>query len=71
MSKPTTLVPDAEVRKEFKITAMTLWRWDHDPDLGFPPPAIIRGRKYRSRALLDAFNQTLIEQALANRKPAA
>jgi hypothetical protein len=36
------LVPDPQVCREFQITSMTLWRWDHDPDLKFPPPIRIR-----------------------------
>ena len=35
---------------------MTLWRWDHDPNLKFPKPVRIRGRKYRDEAELDAFD---------------
>jgi len=37
-----TLVPDRVVRSDFQINAMTLWRWDHDPILQFPPPIAIR-----------------------------
>lgn len=36
-----TLVPDPQVAKEFNVTLMTLWRWTHDPRLGFPPPVKI------------------------------
>ena len=35
---------------------MTLWRWDHDPDLKFPKPIRIRSRKYRDPEELDAFD---------------
>jgi hypothetical protein len=31
MSIQDEFVPDPKVCKEFGITAMTLWRWDHDP----------------------------------------
>jgi hypothetical protein len=63
-----SLVPDSVVREEFVITAMTLHRWDHDPGLGFPPPIVIRGRKYRSRQQLEEFKQKKIKQAVAGRK---
>jgi hypothetical protein len=36
-----TLVPDPQVQKEFGVTAMSIWRWDRDPELiklGWPPP---------------------------------
>jgi hypothetical protein len=66
-----TFVPEARVREEFDVTAMTLHRWDRDPDLGFPPPIAIRGRKYRSRKQLQEFKERQIKLAIANRKRAA
>jgi hypothetical protein len=51
------LIPDPIVAKErYGISPMTLWRWDHDPDLDFPKPIRIRGRKYRDADKLDAFD---------------
>ena len=31
---PDELVPDPQVAREFNVTLMTLWRWDHDPQAG-------------------------------------
>ena len=28
-----TLVPDPQVQKEFGVIAMSIWRWDRDPEL--------------------------------------
>lgn len=28
------------------ISDMSLWRWLHDPSLGFPQPVYIAGRRY-------------------------
>jgi len=61
-------VPDPQVCKEFGITAMTLWRWDRDPDLGFAPRIQIRGKNYRSRQLLEKFKQRMVAKAIAERK---
>jgi predicted DNA-binding transcriptional regulator AlpA len=61
------LVPDPQVQKEFGITAMTLWRWDHDRELDFPPPVKIRKKNYRSRQLLEKFKQRVIAEAIAAR----
>jgi len=63
-----TFVPEARVREEFDVTAMTLHRWDNDPLLGFPSPITIRGRKYRSRKQLQEFKERQIKLAVANRK---
>ena len=50
---PDTLVPDPQVCREFGVCSMTLWRWDRDPTLNFPPPVKIRKRNYRSRRRLE------------------
>jgi hypothetical protein len=63
---PDIFVPDAQVRAEFgNITPMTLHRWDHNPDLGFPPAIDINGRKFRSRRMIEKFKQRLVAQAIA------
>jgi predicted DNA-binding transcriptional regulator AlpA len=51
------LIPDSEVCARYGVVAYTLWRWDHDhPELGFPKPVRINGRKYRVEAELDQFD---------------
>jgi hypothetical protein len=50
------LIPDVMVLARYGISNMTLWRWDHDEDLGFPKPTWIRNRKYRDADELDAFD---------------
>jgi hypothetical protein len=64
------LVPDTQVCREFQITSMTLWRWDHDPELEFPPPIRIRKRKFRRRSALEIFKRQLVRNAIARRKVA-
>jgi hypothetical protein len=64
------LMPDRDVRAEFKVTAMTLWRWDHDPrmaELGWPQPVRICKRKYRSHRQIQAFKAALIAKSIAER----
>lgn len=63
------LIPDPAVCREFNITPMTLWRWDHDESLGFPPKLKIRTRNYRSRRALNQFRDRMVRQALG--QPAA
>jgi hypothetical protein len=65
------LVPDPQVCREFGVTAMTVWRWDHDPELNFPPPIRIRRRKFRHRRALEDFKRQLVRNAIARRKVAA
>jgi hypothetical protein len=62
---PDDLVPDPAVCREFDITLMTLWRWDHDPELNFPLPVKIRQRKFRSRRSERASNAILRDQHIA------
>jgi hypothetical protein len=64
------LVPDPQVLRELGITAMSLWRWDHDAALieaGWPPPIRIRNRKFRSRRALEAFKAAMARRAIAQR----
>jgi hypothetical protein len=65
------LVPDPQVCREFGVTAMTVWRWDHDPELNFPPAIRIRRRKFRRRRALENFKRQLVRNAIARRKVAA
>ena len=60
------LVPDPKVWADrYDVSPMTGWRWDHDPNLNFPRPIIIRGRKYRYEHELDAFDEAQREAAKA------
>ena len=65
-----TLVPDPQVQKEFGVTAMSIWRWDRDPELialGWPPPIRIRSRKFRSRIALENFKRVMAQRAIEQR----
>ena len=65
-----TLVPDPQVQKEFGVTAMSIWRWDRDPELiklGWPPPIRIRSRKFRSRTALENFKRVMARRAIEQR----
>jgi hypothetical protein len=65
-----TLVPDPQVQKEFSVTAMSIWRWDRDPELiklGWPPPIRIRFRKFRSRTALENFKRVMARRAIEQR----
>jgi len=74
MSDIEVLIPDPTVAKEFGITLMTVWRWDHDPAkiaLGWPPKVQLGKRNYRHRSQLEAFKAGLLQRALAEREAAA
>jgi hypothetical protein len=65
-----TLVPDAQGQKEFGVIAMSIWRWDRDPELtklGWPPPIRIRSRRYRSRIALENFKPVMVRRAIERR----
>jgi hypothetical protein len=64
---PDILVPDPLMQREFGVTAMTINRWDHNENLGFPPKIKLNGRNYRSRRALEAFKARLMAQALKAR----
>jgi len=49
--------PDAKVAKQLGIHIKSLIRWDRRPELNFPKPLYINGRKYRRRREVQEFLQ--------------
>jgi predicted DNA-binding transcriptional regulator AlpA len=39
-------IPGPKFRAKLGISAVTLWRWRHDKEKGFPAPKVINGRLY-------------------------
>jgi hypothetical protein len=39
-------IPGPKLRAKLGISAVTLWRWRHDEETGFPPAKVINGRLY-------------------------
>jgi hypothetical protein len=54
------LIPDARVAERYGVSTRTIPRWDADPDLGFPAPVVINGRRYRRRVDLERFERAHI-----------
>jgi hypothetical protein len=42
------------------VSVMTLWRWKHDPKLGFPPAAVINEIKHNNLDAIDAWMNSRI-----------
>ena len=53
------LLADPAVCTMFNVSAMTLWRWDHNSELGFPKKIKINGRNYRRLGDLRRFQHSL------------
>lgn len=51
------MLPEVKVRERYGVSSMTLWRWDQNPCLNFPPAIRINKRKYRDETELDAFDE--------------
>lgn len=57
----TRYLSAANVRSRYdNISDMTLWRWLHDGDLGFPQPFRINGRRFWSEPALIAWERSRI-----------
>jgi hypothetical protein len=52
---PVGYAADREIAKFFGVHIKSLPRWDKRPGLGFPPPIVINGRKFRSWAEIHEF----------------
>ena len=59
--------PIPQVWRELGICSMTGWRWDHDPELEFPPAIKIRNRNFRSRKQLEAWKARMLRRAIEHR----
>jgi hypothetical protein len=68
--KPT-LIPDRRTAERYGVHIRTLSRWDKTPDLSFPPPVYLRGRRYREAAALDQWDLENSRKAAALHAPAA
>jgi hypothetical protein len=58
---PTDWLSSTAVRAALGgTTNMTLWRWEHDPVIAFPPPdAVMNGRKYWQRRTITKFQDRM------------
>lgn len=55
--KPGRKLPTRKVCEKYNVVPRTLDRWDQRPELEFPKPEYINGRKYRDEALLDEWDR--------------
>ena len=47
-----------KIDARYGISAMTRWRWQRDPKLGFPPPMKINGRKLWRLSELESWERS-------------
>jgi predicted DNA-binding transcriptional regulator AlpA len=57
-------LPDPQVQKRYGVSAMTLYQWDRDPKLDFPPPLRINGRKFRDLEQLELWERSRVATKL-------
>jgi hypothetical protein len=68
-SKPG-LLPDRVVAEgRYHVVPRTLQRWDETPDLEFPKPIYINGRRYREVEKLDAWDRANARRVADSRRP--
>jgi hypothetical protein len=51
------LAPDSKIARYLGVHPKTLPRWDRRPELGFPAPIYLNGRKYRAWAGVKEFTR--------------
>jgi len=62
------LIPDRVVARErYQVHPYTLRRWDNNPELDFPPPVYVCGRRYREAEKLDAWDRKNSREAATRR----
>jgi hypothetical protein len=53
------LQPRRETCRRYGVCDRTVARWESSPDLGFPRPTVINGRKYDNPDDLDVFDAAM------------
>jgi hypothetical protein len=62
------LIPDRVVAEQrYHVHPHTLRRWDKKPELEFPPPIYVNGRRYREAEKLEAWDRKNSREAAALR----
>ena len=57
---PRRLARNAGLNRYLNRSAMTVWRWKHDPDLDFPKPIVVGKIEYNDLDLVDAWLRTKV-----------
>ncbi len=60
---------EPQVCARYGVVPLTLRRWDQDPELGFPAPVFIRGRKYRDEEEILAWEARQAAKQEKGRRP--
>jgi hypothetical protein len=53
----TTKLPTRLVAERYNVSDRTVARWQRDPDLNFPQPLVVNGRKYFAESELTAWDR--------------
>src|SRR4051812_11942289 len=62
-------LPSREVRRRYAVSDMCLWRWLRRPDLEFPKPIIINGRRLWKLSELQAWKSAVRSGRLLKCRP--
>lgn len=65
MPPETKYLPTKKVLQRYGISAMSLWRWEHDAALPFPAPLIINRRKFYELPAIEAWERARAAAASA------
>jgi len=53
-----TYLPRPKTARRYDVSDRTISRWEQDPELGFPQPMIVNGRKFDLLDALEAWEKT-------------
>jgi hypothetical protein len=65
ISLMNNLLPERVAAERYGRNTRTLRRWDAVPELGFPPPIYIRGRRYRDADALERWEKEQAARSIA------
>lgn len=71
MATETIYLPTKKVLQRYGVSAMTLWRWEHDTAQPFPAPLIINRRKFYELPAIETWERARAAAATATMKATA
>ncbi len=63
------LIPNAKLARRLGTTTRSLFRWTTQPELNFPKPRLINGRRYFSSTEIEAWKRSRVAGAAFDPAP--
>jgi predicted DNA-binding transcriptional regulator AlpA len=56
---PDEYLTTADLKRRYNRSSQTFWRWNNDPELGFPKPITIKNRLFYRRSEIEEWERRM------------